>query len=145
MTYLSHDCRLSDFCIAAAGFKPVGAFSEKVFEGGYSTPTLHIIGRTDIIITAERAQSLIDVSKGARVEEHEGGHFLPSKANWRNFLKAYLLDPLGNIPSPNAMPSGTATPASGTATPAEPAVASTTIAAAEGAPAVDGEAKSAAL
>ncbi|VDC05098.1 unnamed protein product [Peniophora sp. CBMAI 1063] len=134
-----------DFCIAAAGFKPVGAFAEKVFEGGYSTPTLHIIGRTDIIITAERAQSLIDVSKSARVEEHEGGHFLPSKANWRNFLKAYLLDPLGNIPSPSAAPSGTATPASGTATPAEPAVASTTIAAAEGAPAAQGDVKSSAL
>lgn len=45
------------------------------------------------------------------------GHFIPSKANWRNFFKAYLKDPLGDIPSP-----GTATasqPASGTATPVQ--------------------------
>ncbi len=46
------------------------------------------------------------------------GHFIPSKANWRNFVKAYLKDPLGEIPSPG--PATASQPASGTATPETP-------------------------
>lgn len=46
------------------------------------------------------------------------GHFVPSKANWRNFLKAYLKDPLGDVPSPSAAASQ---PTSGVATPVTPA------------------------
>ncbi|KAI0034841.1 FSH1-domain-containing protein [Vararia minispora EC-137] len=115
------------FCIAASGFKPAGEFAARVFEGGYETPTLHVIGRNDVIVIEERSRSLVDVSKNARVEMHDGGHFVPSKANWRNFFKLYLLDPLGNVPGPSELPaSGAATPAgngiatpSGTATPAE--------------------------
>ncbi|KIY62108.1 FSH1-domain-containing protein [Cylindrobasidium torrendii FP15055 ss-10] len=105
------------FCIAAAGFKINDPLAPVIFGDSYSTPTLHIIGATDIIVTEERAQSLLDVSANKRVERHDGGHFIPSKANWRKFLAAYLKDPLGNVPPP--APSSTApTPsASGTATP----------------------------
>ena len=46
------------------------------------------------------------------------GHFVPSKANWRNFLKAYLKDPLGDVPSPG--PAAGSQPASGAATPVTP-------------------------
>ncbi|KAI0317406.1 serine hydrolase FSH [Amylostereum chailletii] len=102
------------FCISASGFKPVGAFAEKLFTESFNTPTLHVIGKNDVLVVPERSQTLVEVSANARVEEHDGGHFVPSKANWRQFFKAYLLDPTGDVPSPSAAPS---LPASGTATP----------------------------
>ncbi|KAK7690144.1 hypothetical protein QCA50_006793 [Cerrena zonata] len=103
------------FCIAAAGFKPVSALSDTIISTSFSTPTLHIMGKTDVIVPEERAQSLLEVTSNKRIEVHDGGHFIPSKANWRNFIKAYLKDPLGDIPSPGA--AGISQPASGTATP----------------------------
>jgi len=86
----------------------------------YSTPTLHVIGRNDIIVIEERTKALLDVSAKKRVEEHDGGHFVPSKANWRNFFRDYLHDPLGNVPSPglsssSATNSGVNTPISSSA------------------------------
>ncbi|KAF9017737.1 FSH1-domain-containing protein [Hymenopellis radicata] len=101
------------FCVSVAGFKIVDPLSEVVFQTSYDTPTLHVIGKTDIIVTPERSQSLLDVSTHKRVEEHDGGHFVPSKTSWRKFLAAYLKDPLGDVPSPSplsAPPSGTVTP-----------------------------------
>ena len=43
------------------------------------------------------------------------GHFVPSKANWRNFFRDYLRNPLGDVPFPSSEAisysnSGTATP-----------------------------------
>ena len=47
------------------------------------------------------------------------GHFVPSKANWRNFFRDYLRSPLGDVPSPR---SGAISQSnSGTATPTTPA------------------------
>ncbi|KAJ3554426.1 hypothetical protein NM688_g3117 [Phlebia brevispora] len=104
-----------DFCIAVAGFKPPGPTCAALFENGYSTKTLHVLGRGDVIVVEERSKSLVEVSTNKRVEWHDGGHFVPSKANWRNFLRDYMRK-LGDddLPSPNAAsqpPSGTATPA----------------------------------
>ncbi|KAF8756532.1 Serine hydrolase (FSH1) [Rhizoctonia solani] len=97
----------SDFCVLVSGFKPVD----------------DNLGRNDAIVIPERGRTLVDVSKDPRVEEHEGGHFVPSKANWRNFFKDYFLsfDPvLGGKPVPSPGPAGD-TPAQtpGSGTPAE--------------------------
>ncbi|EJF61922.1 serine hydrolase FSH [Dichomitus squalens] len=108
------------FCIAAAGFRPVSPLCDAIFLPSYSTQTLHILGRTDVIVVEERSKTLLDVSANKRVEWHDGGHFVPSKANWRNFLKAYLKDPLGDVPSPS--PGAVSQPASGTATPVTPSL-----------------------
>ncbi|THV05713.1 hypothetical protein K435DRAFT_744632 [Dendrothele bispora CBS 962.96] len=112
------------FCIAVSGFKLLDPLAHEVFGSGYSTPTLHIIGKTDVIVTEERAKTLMDISFNKRVEEHEGGHFVPSKSNWRAFVAEYLRSgPNADIPSPSAikaaggdsvpssaLPSGRATP-----------------------------------
>ncbi|KAH7907344.1 serine hydrolase FSH [Hygrophoropsis aurantiaca] len=101
------------FCVEVSGFKPSWPLSTEIFETSYSTPTLHILGKTDVIVVPERSQILVDLSSNKRVEEHDGGHFVPSKANWRNFIREYLRDPLGNVPSPGAgsqTNSGTVTP-----------------------------------
>ena len=90
----------SKFCVAAAGFKPNDVEWAKFFSEGYATPTLHILGTNDIIMPPKRAQTLVDVSANRRVVTHDGGHFVPSKAAWRNFLRDYLKEPFGNVLPP---------------------------------------------
>ncbi|PCH36568.1 hypothetical protein WOLCODRAFT_92057 [Wolfiporia cocos MD-104 SS10] len=103
------------FCIAAAGFRPRSPLCDKIFASTYTTPTLHVLGRTDVIVVEERSKTLLDVSGNKRVEYHDGGHFVPSKAPWRNFLRSYLRDPTGEIAAPGSAaasqnPSGASTP-----------------------------------
>ncbi|EKM53368.1 uncharacterized protein PHACADRAFT_259693 [Phanerochaete carnosa HHB-10118-sp] len=107
-----------EFCIVAAGFRPRGELGDAIFLPSYSTQTLHILGRNDVIVVEERSKTLLDVSANKRVEWHDGGHFVPSKANWRNFLRDYMNDPGIHIPSPGG--AAISQPASGAATPAEP-------------------------
>ncbi|KAI0643450.1 FSH1-domain-containing protein [Trametes meyenii] len=106
------------FCIAAAGFRSTSPLCDAIFLPSYSTPTLMILGKNDVIVVEERSKTLLTVAANARVEYHDGGHFIPSKAVWRNFLKAYMKDPTADLPSPSAAPFQ---PASGTATPVTPA------------------------
>ncbi|KAF5355173.1 hypothetical protein D9756_005692 [Leucocoprinus leucothites] len=103
------------FCVAVSGFRLMDPICEPLFNPSYSTPTLHVIGKNDIVVIEERSRKLIAVSSNKRIEEHEGGHFVPTKGNWRKFLVEYLRNPSGDIPSPgmssaSAPPSGTVTP-----------------------------------
>ena len=61
------------FCIAAAGFRPKSPLCDSVFLPTFSTPTLHILGRTDVIVIEERSKTLLNVSAIKRVEYHDGG------------------------------------------------------------------------
>ena len=61
------------FCIAISGYKPGGDICEKIFTPSYSTPTLHILGKTDVVVVEERSMQLIAVSSDKRVEQHTGG------------------------------------------------------------------------
>jgi hypothetical protein len=47
--------------------------SAAVFSDGYATPTLHVLGKNDIIVVEERSRVLINISIGKRVQEHDGG------------------------------------------------------------------------
>ena len=66
------------FCISVAGFKPSGSLSDTLFLPSYSTPTVHVLGKTDVIVVEEKSKTLIDVSKNARVEYHDGGTYIQS-------------------------------------------------------------------
>ncbi|QRV83842.1 hypothetical protein RhiJN_11858 [Ceratobasidium sp. AG-Ba] len=107
-----------DFCVLVSGFKPVDKDIGPMLDVPLKTPSLHVLGRNDVIVSVERGKTLVDACENPRLEEHEGGHFVPSKASWRNFFKEYLLsfDPeLGG--KPVASPSsalGTDTPADST-------------------------------
>jgi len=105
------------FCVSVSGFKVLDPLAAPIFSPFYSTPTLHIIGRTDIVVVEERSRQLLEVSDNKRLEEHDGGHFVPSKSNWRNFFRDYLQDPLGDVPSPGFSSSSTN---SGATTPNHP-------------------------
>jgi hypothetical protein len=74
LTYFHYGtCLRSKFCVAVSGFKVAGPFSAAIFSEGYTTPTLHVLGKNDILVVEERSQVLINVSMGKRVEEHDGG------------------------------------------------------------------------
>ncbi|KAL1729508.1 serine hydrolase FSH [Schizophyllum commune] len=106
-----------EFCINVAGFKVRDPLFAETYGTGYSTPTLHVIGRNDVVVIPERSQTLVDVSLNGRLELHDGGHFVPSKGPWRKFLESYMrLGPAAEIPSPSG--NADSAPGSGTATPA---------------------------
>ncbi|KZP19615.1 hypothetical protein FIBSPDRAFT_862539 [Athelia psychrophila] len=65
------------------------------------TPALHIIGRTDIVVVRERSEILINFSKNSRVEEHAGGHIIPTRLRWRQFFAEFFRNPFGQIASPS--------------------------------------------
>ena len=64
---------LSKFCVSVSGFKIAGPISAAIFSEGYATPTLHVLGKNDVIVVEERSRVLINISTGKRVEEHDGG------------------------------------------------------------------------
>ncbi|KZT61221.1 hypothetical protein CALCODRAFT_506428 [Calocera cornea HHB12733] len=55
------------------------------------TPTLHVLGRTDTFMPATKSWALIGACTNARVEYHEGGHFVRTKATWRKFFREWML------------------------------------------------------
>lgn len=63
----------SQFCVAVAGFRPRSSLCDAIFLPSFSTPTLHVLGRTDVIVVEERSKTLLDVSDNKRVEYHDGG------------------------------------------------------------------------
>ncbi len=62
------------FCIAVSGFKAADVSLGPIVNS-YTTPTLHVIGRTDVVVVPERSQTLIDASLNRRIEYHDGGTF----------------------------------------------------------------------
>ncbi|GAA6032756.1 hypothetical protein JCM8097_000776 [Rhodosporidiobolus ruineniae] len=78
------------FAILSAGFFPLDPKTSAYFDKKPKTPTLHILGRGDTIVGEERSVPLTQAFEDARVEWHDGGHHTPSKASWRNFIKAYI-------------------------------------------------------
>jgi len=89
-----------EFCVSVAGYRPSGPIRTPLFTPSYSTPTLHVLGRTDVVVVGERSDQLIEVSANKRVEYHPGGHFIPAQKPWRDFFRAWMLDPTAEIPSP---------------------------------------------
>jgi len=88
-----------EFCISVSGFRLNDSFSLELLVPKYSTPTLHILGKTDTVVVEERSRQLIEVSENSRVEEHNGGHFVPSQSTWRKLFANYMSDPSHPFPS----------------------------------------------
>ncbi|KAK0464644.1 uncharacterized protein EV420DRAFT_1517368, partial [Desarmillaria tabescens] len=64
------------------------------------TPILHILGKVDLVVPRERANIFMGFHESKRVEEHVGGHFIPTRPKWRKFFADFLRDPFGEIVSP---------------------------------------------
>lgn len=74
------------FAVCVAGFRPRGTLSDVIFERPYETRTLHVLGRTDIIVVEERARPLLDITANKRVIWHEGGAVICSDFSGKGSL-----------------------------------------------------------
>ena len=61
--------------MSVAGYRPSGPIRTPLSTPSHSTPTLHILSRTDVVVVEERLNQLIEVSASQRVEYHLGGAF----------------------------------------------------------------------
>jgi len=113
------------FGVYVSGFLPLDANINALFQDGkLKTPSLHVLGRNDVIVGVKRAQTLVDACENPRVEWHDGGHFVPSKASWRHFFKAYLTSfdsesktLSTSVPSPSSASTDTSAAPSASVTP----------------------------
>lgn len=64
---------VSQFCVLVSGFKPADAELGPLFNTPLATPSVHVLGRNDAIVSLERAYTLVYACVNPRVEEHEGG------------------------------------------------------------------------
>lgn len=65
------------FLISVGGFLPVPREPDlsHLFPLPASLPTLHVVGRNDIVVTEEKSRTLWEKCGNARVEYHDGGMF----------------------------------------------------------------------
>ncbi|KAK7445446.1 Family of serine hydrolases 3 [Stygiomarasmius scandens] len=66
-----------------------------------NTPILHVLGRTDVVVPRERSDLFMAHSNHKRIEEHVGGHFIPTAPRWREFFITFFKDPFAEIKSPS--------------------------------------------
>ncbi|KAJ3780944.1 serine hydrolase-domain-containing protein [Lentinula aff. detonsa] len=59
------------------------AIAAPEFGFAMSTPALFVVGRTDVVVPPERSRIFVQHSKFNRVEEHYGGHFIPTQSRWQ--------------------------------------------------------------
>ncbi|WFD00758.1 dihydrofolate reductase [Malassezia yamatoensis] len=97
------------FAISVSGFHPRDSMFDRLFEQEIHTPTLFILGHEDQIIPPAVTASFATQLKNVRIAEHSGGHYLPTPAPWRNFLRDFIAsfqsdnkDAWRQIPLPNA-------------------------------------------
>ncbi|WFD36429.1 dihydrofolate reductase [Malassezia cuniculi] len=96
------------FAIIVSGFVPREPNLSKLFDKPIELPSLHVIGREDAIVEPKSSEKLAKCFANARVEFHDGGHFLPTPAPWRNFVRDYIASfrpdsgvAWQNVPGPN--------------------------------------------
>jgi hypothetical protein len=91
------------FCVAISAFKIDHPVARQIYGRSYVTPTLHVFGKTDVVVAEEQSKLLLGMSANAKVEEHAGGHFIPPKASsWRTFLPDHLGHSLGDMQAPGS-------------------------------------------
>lgn len=78
------------FAISVSGFRPRPHLFTPLMQAGITTPMLIVQGQEDQIVPIELTNTLTQLCSNVRVAEHSGGHFLPTSAPWRNFVRDVL-------------------------------------------------------
>lgn len=77
-------------------------------------PSLHVMGEHDELVAAASSRRLSDCFAGATIHSHEGGHLVPSSADFRALLKDFVTRQAAATPAA-AAPDAAATAAAATA------------------------------
>lgn len=72
------------------GFKAAPPDLEWVYDPKVSTPTLHVIGTLDTVVSEEASQKLAGKCKDAKVVIHPGGHFVPLGKMWSAVVVQFI-------------------------------------------------------
>ncbi|WOO79480.1 Dihydrofolate reductase [Vanrija pseudolonga] len=78
------------FAIAVGGFKPRSEVPDFTNYFPLQTPVLHVVGKTDPVVSGKASKQLQDACPSSRVETHEGGHVTPGGEEWAGFLSEYI-------------------------------------------------------
>jgi hypothetical protein len=82
------------FVVLIAGFNPLDDHFSRLLESEVplAPRSLHVIGSSDALVTRDRFESLISFyGADPRVFEHNGGHGVPTSAEFRNTVKTFIL------------------------------------------------------
>lgn len=79
-------------CVIFSGFKLAAPQYQRFYDSKITTPTLHIMGTMDTILSEERCMELYDCCDEARrcLYKHPGGHFVPSQKPVLDAVKAFI-------------------------------------------------------
>jgi predicted esterase len=76
--------------IMYGGFPALTPDLEWLYHPKISTPTLHIIGSLDTIVSEEASRKLADKCKDAKIVVHPGGHFVPVGKMWSAVVVQFI-------------------------------------------------------
>jgi esterase/lipase len=80
------------YLILVSGFLPRDQNALKMIT--FAGPTLHVIGLNDVLVLPEYSRSLYNSmiqNKNSSVLEHDGGHLIPGKSEYRNSIVNWIL------------------------------------------------------
>ena len=75
------------FAVLVSGFMPRDPALEPL---RVPLPSLHVMGEHDQLVAAASSRRLSDCFAGATIHSHEGGHLVPSSADFRALLKDFV-------------------------------------------------------
>ncbi|KAI8335490.1 serine hydrolase FSH, partial [Chlamydoabsidia padenii] len=78
------------FAMVSASFIPERSVSTGLFATKTKTPSLHMIGEKDVLITPEQMETLAAAFEHPVFLRHTGGHVVPSNAASRNEILSFV-------------------------------------------------------
>lgn len=75
MPEINHSLPHRKFCVSVSGFLPRSPLCDAILLPSFSTRTLHILGKTDVIVVEERSKPVLEITTNKRVEYHDGGAY----------------------------------------------------------------------
>jgi pimeloyl-ACP methyl ester carboxylesterase len=85
----NHDIRFT-FALMVGGFKSDAADPHDLFDRQLTVPSIHVIGRTDMVVPPNESRLLAEAFVDPLVLEHGGGHVIPGDPAVTGPIAAFL-------------------------------------------------------
>ncbi|GAA5936800.1 hypothetical protein JCM3775_002709 [Rhodotorula graminis] len=92
------------FAVLCSGYLPLDRRCESWFDSPVAIPTLHVLGRSDVVAPNERTLANVPRFSNSRVEWHEGGHYIPRKPHFAHIFKEFILSNTFPVVEPPLFP-----------------------------------------